>query len=287
MIITPVAGPDTPFERPELAPWFFSTLNTVPLKTLNGGSVEAVKNATGENTGYYRLSLSSASKEISEQVSSNDSKGVPVVQKADSAILFLRDEALARRALSLFNDASELCRQNIGPDAGGPSLKETLDWLREKIPLASNHYIFTGVWGGGPTKDVTLRTVPVRFDSCTVSFDLTEVDVWAAYRDRPIVSTTRQVVPLGALTGSRVMKNSIRLSLDSSNKIEKQVEEWNVYLNTASKVILSETHEDLNNSTKSESVNFAFLGFYEESIANRVLEAFKHAAELCRGKEPF
>ncbi len=83
------------------------------------------------------------------------------------------------------------------------------------------------------------------------------------------------------------MKNSIRLSLDSSNKIEKQVEEWNVYLNTASKVILSETHEDLNNSTKSESVNFAFLGFYEESIANRVLEAFKHAAELCRGKEPF
>ena len=72
-----------------------------------------------------------------------------------------------------------------------------------------------------------------------------------------------------------------------SNKVDKKVDKWEVWLLASSKVILSEEHEDLNNTTKSESQSGFCLTFYDESIAKRVLEAFKHAADLCRGKESF
>ena len=45
--------------------------------------------------------------------------------------------------------------------SGGPSLKETLDWLKEKIPLAANHYVVQNennpfaLASIGKTKDVT------------------------------------------------------------------------------------------------------------------------------------
>jgi hypothetical protein len=166
----------------------------------------------------------------------------------------------------------------------GPSLKETLDWLKEKIPLAANHSVFTGVLF---PKDVTVRTVPTHFDSCTVSFDYTEVEIFEKHRDRPIVTTTRQTVPLGAVSGTKVINDSVPLSLNDAHEIDKKVDRWIVSLDTTSKLVLSETHEDLSNTTTSESQNFAILVFYDESIANRVAAAFKHAADLCRKKEPF
>jgi hypothetical protein len=167
----------------------------------------------------------------------------------------------------------------------GSSLKETLDWLKEKIPLAANHYQYvTPLWlaeSSGKTKDESERTVPIAFESCIIIFDDIEVEVWGKYPHNPIISTTRYTVPLGALTGGEVMKYSI--SLSDSEKLET----WSVVLKAASRVILSETYEDLNNTTKSESWKDAAVVFYEESIAKRVLDAFKHAADLCRGKEPF
>jgi hypothetical protein len=58
-------------------------------------------------------------------------------------------------------------------------------------------------------------------------------------------------------------------------------------LTTNSGDILIETHESLNKTTEGKATSFAVLVFFEESIAKRVSGAFKHAAELCRGKEPF
>lgn len=173
-----------------------------------------------------------------------------------------------------------------GRQGSGPSLKETLDWLKEKVPLAANHYIVElsgSPWESlmGRTKDVTLRTAATRFESCIIIFESTEVDVWEKYPRTPDVSTTRYTVPLGALTGGTVIKDNVTLS-DS-----KQLETWSLLLHATSKVILRETHEGLKNTTKSESQNWVGMIFYEESIARRVLEAFTHAADLCRGKEPF
>jgi len=187
----------------------------------------------------------------------------------------------------------ELMRKGLStklmPDrqSGGPSLKETLDWLKEKIPLAARHYVFTlpDLFGlaerMGRTKDVTVRTVPKQFESCTVVFDSTEVEVWEKYRQHPIVSTRRYTVPLGALTEVWIMKDDLPLS--TSEKLAM----WLVVLETTSNVVLSEEHEDLRNTTKSESRKTAFIAFNDESTAKRVLEAFNHAANLCRGKEAF
>lgn len=204
--------------------------------------------------------------------------------------------SLEQMRQSLVGDTS-VAQQNIGP-----SLKETLDWLKEKIPLAANHYTFDLTKGLfnvkelGRTKDVTLRTVPIRFESCTVSFELIETWKWGNYPDFPEVHTSRQTIPLGALTGGVVKKDSI--SVKASNPLldkEEQIDLWTVFLDATSKVILHESddvmlHESREvrkNTTESASKNYAGLTFYDESVARRVLEAFKHAADLCRGKEAF
>ena len=76
----------------------------------------------------------------------------------------------------------------------GPPLAETLDWLKGKLPLAANHYVVqlrnSLASAMGETKDVTLRTVPIRFDSCTIIFAETEVDVWEKFPKNPTTETT-------------------------------------------------------------------------------------------------
>ena len=79
----------------------------------------------------------------------------------------------------------------------------------------------------------------------------------------------------------------VPLELSEKFTLLKSLTNWAVFLNTASDVILEETHEDLRNTTKNTSTHFAGIGFYDESLAKRVSEGFKHAADLCRGTEPF
>ena len=100
-------------------------------------------------------------------------------------------------------------RQNAGPltdntvspetTGGGPSLKETLDWLKQTLPLAATHYTYESK--NAVVKDVTLRTLPAHFESCTVSFDWIETGVFSNAPDVPVVSSSRQTLPLGALAG--------------------------------------------------------------------------------------
>src|SRR5271169_6865121 len=80
--------------------------------------------------------------------------------------------------------------QTADQQNGVPSLKETLDWIKDKTPLASNHYVIELVWpiNGSKTKDVSLRTVPIRFESCTVIYDLTEANIWEKIPNLPIVT---------------------------------------------------------------------------------------------------
>ncbi len=225
-------------------------------------------------------------------------------ENLSDVFLTFNDETVAERVQDAFSHATELCRGSaptptVVPDTSGPSFKETLEWLREKLPLAANHYIVDLTTGGdllglaqrmGRFKDVTQTTAPIRFDSCTVVFDVTELSLWEKFPKFPDTSTSRFTVPLGAITKVSVAKDGIRLSQSTT------VETWIVTLTASSKSVLTETretsidattHETLTNSTKSQSMYVAILIFYDESIANRVSAAFKHAAELCRGKEPF
>ena len=182
----------------------------------------------------------------------------------------------------------EQMRTNLGVKsaAGGASLNETLGWLKEKLPLASNHHVihFPELLGADRTKDVTFRTTPVRFDSCTVVFDFTEAS--DNHFGPPSVATTRFTVPLGASTGGDIRTEDIVLSVPETPESEK-LETWVVDLDAMSKGVHWETHEDPSNTTATSSQNFAFITFFDESVATRVLNAFKHAADLCRSKEPF
>jgi len=150
--------------------------------------------------------------------------------------------------------------------ATGPSLKETLDWLKEKLPLGEAHFSLA-------MRAETVRIVPIRFESCTVIFDWVGVEVWKNQPTYPWTNTDHYTVPLGAVTNVLVLKDS-------------HSEGWRMSLSTTSKVILDDFHSDTRGN-KTESVDIALLIFPDESLAKRVAEAFKHAAELCRRKEPF
>jgi hypothetical protein len=168
----------------------------------------------------------------------------------------------------------------------GPSLKETLDWLKDNIPLATIHYV-TNLSGFpspiGQNKDVSVRTIATHFVSCSISFDSIEVTVWDKFPANPITITTRYTVPLGALTSVSLMRLKLPVKVSPAETIEKPV----VVLAASENVILSAEHEDLRDKTKAESGKDAFITFDDEPIANRVIEAFRHAADLCRGREPF
>jgi hypothetical protein len=256
---------------------------------------------SGEEWGYHVLLRTKAKTIIARAtLPGPDGKLYSFEDLTDNFYTVFSDEAVARRISDMVIHAADLCRESASTQStaafsnSGPSLQETLDWLKEKMPLAANYYVLPAVGpvlpavglGPIPSKTVTLRTVPTHFDSCTVSFDLIEADVWANFPDVPIVTTTHETFPLGAISFGEVRKSSMSVQ-STSSKIEKQLDEWDVYLDAISNAVLWETHEDLKNTTKSESVKFAVLSFYDESIANRVLEAFLHGAVLCRGKEPF
>lgn len=181
-------------------------------------------------------------------------------------------------------------RPNSAEQSVGPSLRETLDWLQQKIPLAAAHYVFdlTGTGfaaSGGNWKDVTQTTTPIRFDSCTVVFETKEASIWEKFpKSSPGEDTSRFTVPLGDLTGVEVKKDSIPLSRSASERLDT----WPLILETTpSKSVLQETRNSVNNTSTTEASYVAVLIFYEEPLARRVSEAFKHAADLCRGKEPF
>ena len=178
----------------------------------------------------------------------------------------------------------------------GPSLKETLDWLKEKAALAGVHYILSlasipMLLGYGRTKEVTDRIIPRHFESCTISFDDSEVWVWEKYRELREVNTTRYAVPLGEISDVSILTPA------DLPKVPGKPELWSVALITKSNAILKETwtvivgagdsDENAPRTTQSESVNAAFMDFTEEATTKRVVQAFKHAADLCRGKEVF
>jgi hypothetical protein len=160
-----------------------------------------------------------------------------------------------------------------------PSLSQTLNWLKVTIPLSTPEYavLYSNI---GPSH-TTQRAVPVSFESCTVVFD----NIGLSRQDKPpylsAKYTTRYTIPLGGLDQGQVAK------FKEKDDLSYKGAAWIVFLHSKSQVILSEMQDGRLNTTKSESVNDAVLTFGDEALAKRVQEAFNHAAELCRGKEPF
>jgi hypothetical protein len=160
----------------------------------------------------------------------------------------------------------------------GPSLKETLEWLKATIPLATTQYATSSTFG---PLDWSTKTLPLTFESCTIAFDVVYSTAVPKTRPElgPRATTFRWTVPLGAITG-KVTKVDMKSLTDQTDE-----QWWVVRLEAASNVILREIQGPAWNSTTSEDT--ALLVFNDGSVAQRVLTAFLHAAELCRKEEPF
>jgi hypothetical protein len=124
-------------------------------------------------------------------------------------------------------------------------------------------------------------TIPIKLDSCSVVIDTTEVSLWEKFPRVPISTRSRQQVPLGSIRDGLVRKTDLVLSQ------HRHLDVFEVELDSNSEDILYEIRDDTGNVTLTRSQEFAIFWFYEESVATRVLQAFKHASDLCRGKEPF
>jgi hypothetical protein len=127
------------------------------------------------------------------------------------------------------------------------------------------------------------------FDTCNVEFGSMTSHTT---NDHPmVVSTTRYTLPLGVLTGGSVELHFNDMNNGANTIYGEKASYW-LYLTSKSKEISLYLSSEMSGRgtlvpPTSESVSVLNLRFRDEAIAQRVLDAFKHAADLCRGKEPF
>jgi hypothetical protein len=161
----------------------------------------------------------------------------------------------------------------------GPSLKETLDWLKEKIPLATTQYVASFA---GEQLAVTVRGFATDFDSCIVVFGQRESRSRGNQDTRPLVVTSQFTVPLSVIDRGAVVPARVDPVHFRSGEMT-----YMVSTGSESNLIVHQIHYTGDASIKNEMVNVATLFFSDESIARRVQEAFRHAADLCRKNEVF
>jgi hypothetical protein len=184
---------------------------------------------------------------------------------------------------------------SVDQQNSGPSLKETLDWLKEKIPLGTITFTENNV---SFNEHVTVLSL----DSCIGVFDVVLTGKVLDPPQQGYVHTTRYTVPLGVLTHIYVthMENLDFVGADHRVVHRPYVggERWSyrVYLASKSNDIRvasfpaspwPESSVPTFQTPEITTKDNLDLRFNEEVIANRVVEAFKHAAKLCQGKESF
>jgi len=170
-------------------------------------------------------------------------------------------------------------------DSSAPSLKETLDWLKGKLSLGGTEYVIS--------RNGTLfhRTVQVKawdLTSCTVSVGRVTIDTSTALGVDTY--TDRYTLPLGKVADTSVLYLPNAM-LSGGTLISGERFVYNLLLTTNSKEIVwlsvLERLRDGATDQRTSSTDKFHLEFSDESIANRIHEAFRHAANLCRGKEAF
>jgi hypothetical protein len=155
---------------------------TIPLQLVSKVSVDrraistfspGMKVIAGDQW-FYDAVLATSSKAIRNQVTLSEfpESGVPF--DSDDAVLSFGEDAVAQRVADHFRHAADLCRESGSPKptpelhSDGPSLKETLDWLKEKIPLGTVNFVRTVVSNGVSTAiPVNTQSVVFSLDSCT------------------------------------------------------------------------------------------------------------------------
>jgi hypothetical protein len=170
--------------------------------------------------------------------------------------------------------------------SGGPSLKETLDWLQETVQSASAKYV--APFAGEPT-DFTFSDslIPGSTDSCNITV--------VQFKGRQ--SRSKTYANGGYESVSSIFKVplsnaglTVQTDVQSVHYPNSDEAAYMISMGTTSKAISLSTYlrsGTFDFDSKSEYVNRAFLFFSDESTALRVRDALVHATDLCRKAEPF
>jgi hypothetical protein len=169
----------------------------------------------------------------------------------------------------------------------GPSLKETLDWLKEKIPLATANLMV--YWKEkGNNISINKQATAWSLESCSAEFGVVQTETTPDYPTRPpMIFVRRNAVRLGNLGLWRVYRGEVASNTEDFISGDR----WGYYVLLGSKAndiysVLTQSQPP-NSPPYSLSVSYIEITFPDESMARRVAEAFHHASDLCRGKEPF
>jgi hypothetical protein len=176
-------------------------------------------------------------------------------------------------------------------ETNGPTLRETLDWLRQTLPLGNYAYTWRPK-GDRPGSyrsrlQETVQLIPRSFSSCVVELDevqtsdVGEHGVWTKW-------TSHYTIPLAEL---------LKIVAGSSKTNPNDVisgPEWipTVFLLAQSNAIVEHTSSITDEGAQaapSTTTNLRLVGlrFPDQSLAERIQKAFDHAASLCRANEPF
>lgn len=278
---------------------------TVPVGLITGTSIARVENSwagvlsgfanIGEPVGEfvsgdrwsYRVILTSDSKVMSVRTAfSSDDPDETI--STDAIYLTFNDESVARRVMELVKHAADLCRSSGATPPSpptGPSFKETVDWLKEKIPLGIVHYIESG---NSTEVSMTEQSSVFKFDSCT---GVVGRVVTATVADHPEfgsrIGSVQYTVPTGALTGGSVVRAAnVPGTFMRGDRWGYRV----IMFSKTGQMSVATLNSGVDNAqvaTEAQSTDLFYLTFVDESIAQRVLEAFLHIADLCQKKEMF
>lgn len=268
-----------------------STLrNTVPLPDIVDAFVRRAEVSPDIISGdkwAYTVYLKTSTKSISTVTLAPPNQ--PETTSTELATLTFHDEAVAKHALAVVLHTSDLCRKSSGaqshlppkPTVSAPSLRETLDWLREKVDLATFNYVQSS---NGTELSVSLHSQALSLNSCSGVFGSTVEGRSIGYRnDRPTKATRKSKVQLGTL-----VEFSVGAFVPTGQRANPPLSGYRVNLVSKSKNISVEIVMPNSASTAYETTEHLRLIFTDESLAHRVMEAFKHIAELCkRQQEPF
>jgi len=227
----------------------------------------------------YRVILTSEAANITIATTTTGFESKTV--NRDAVYLTFNDEALARNVQDAFLQVAAACRNTdanttkILPNSSGPSLIETLDWLKEKIPLGSVNY----------TTDTALsvneRSAVFSLDSCTCIFGAVFTGTYVGDQHQ-YVGSNRYTILLGSIAEAFVdhIENDIGHVIGG--------DKWAYRLVLKSKANdISLASYGINSAVPvTTTTNWLFLKFNDESIAQRAARAFGHAAELCRKGRP-
>ena len=193
--------------------------------------------------------------------------------------------------MTLSQMRSTLSSPSVTQGDAGPTLKDTLDWLREKVPL--------GVVSWSDYSDDNKSRGTVRrqsqawsLGSCTIvvgSVDVVILDRLSQnefpFPQNKMVLTDRNTLSLSNLQSVFVVTKDN--PLPGARFLGGDKASPNVVLVAASPFIHDRGISGADLAPWSEKVNEVDLPFADEQLANRVRDAFKHAGDLCRKKEAF